>query len=116
MELESYFRFLLALVFVIGLIWLLAAVARRMGFGFPVSSFKGGRARRLSVVEVAPVDGRRRMILVRRDDTEHLILLGPSSELVIESGIHTGETGKTGETSEPGETRGPSVPATGGKR
>ncbi len=97
MEFEGYFRFLLALVFVIGLIWLLAAMARRMGFGFPVSSFKGGRGRRLSVVEVAPVDGRRRLILVRRDDTEHLILLGPASEMLIETGIlPDGAAGETG--------------------
>ncbi len=104
MEFAGYFRFLLALVFVIGLIWLLAVMARRMGFGFPVTSFKGGRARRLSVVEVAPVDGRRRLVVVRRDDTEHLILLGPASELVIESGIRPGGAGG-------GETGGPPVPA-----
>ena len=108
MEFESYFRFLLALVFVIGLIWLLAALARRMGFGFPVTSFKGRRARRLSVVEVAPVDGRRRMILVRRDDTEHLILLGPASEMLIENGIRPdGAVGAGGA----GETGGPPAPA-----
>ena len=106
MEFEDYFRFLLALVFVIGLIWLLAATARRMGFGFPVTSLKGRQARRLSVVEVAPVDGRRRLVLVRRDDTEHLILLGPASELVIESGIRPGGAGETG---------GPPAPALEGK-
>lgn len=108
MEFADYLRFLLALVFVIGLIWLLAVVARRMGFGFPVTSFKGGRARRLSVVEVAPVDGRRRLVLVRRDDTEHLILLGPASELVIETGIRPGGAGGD-------ETGGPLTPAIGGK-
>ena len=86
MELAGYSKFLMALVFVLGLIWLLAALARRMGFGFPASALKG-RGRRLSVVEVTPVDARRRLVLVRRDDTEHLILLGQTGELVIETGI-----------------------------
>ncbi len=87
MEFSSYFRFLLALVFVIGLIGVAAAIARRMGLGFPAAALKKSANRRLSVVEAAPLDGRRRMVLIRRDDTEHLILLGPNSEVVIESGI-----------------------------
>ncbi len=91
MEYWGYLKFLLALVFVLGLIGLLATVARRMGVGFPAAALKRIKNRRLSVVEVTPVDGRRRLVLVRRDDTEHLILLGPSSELVIERGIPAGE-------------------------
>ncbi len=92
MDFEGYFRFLLALVFVIGLIGLLAMAARRLGLGYPVSAFKGGRIKRLSVVEVAQVDGRRRLVLVRRDNTEHLILLSPNRETVIETGIQTDES------------------------
>ncbi len=87
MEFTGYIRFLLALVFVIGLIGVAAAMARRMGLGFPAAALKKSANRRLSVVEAAPLDGRRRMILIRRDDTEHLILLGPNSEVVVESGI-----------------------------
>lgn len=33
------------------------------------------------------MDGKRRMVLVRRDDTEHLLLLGTATETVIETGI-----------------------------
>ena len=47
--------------------------------------------RRLGVVEVTPLDGRRRLILVRRDAVEHLLLVGPTSELVIETGIAGGD-------------------------
>ncbi len=92
MEFGGSLKFLLALVFVLGLIGLLATLARRMGLGFPTAALKKIKNRRLSVVEVTPVDGRRRLVLVRRDDTEHLILLGPSSELVIERGIPAGGT------------------------
>lgn len=43
--------------------------------------------KRLSVSEQANVDGRRRLILVRRDNVEHLIMTGGPVDLVIESGI-----------------------------
>ena len=87
MEIMDYFRFLLALVFVLGLIGVLATIARRAGLGFPTAAIKPGNTRRLSVVEVTAVDGRRRMVLVRRDDVEHLLLISPTSETVIERGI-----------------------------
>jgi flagellar protein FliO/FliZ len=90
MDMDGYFRFILALIFVIGLIALFAALARRAGWGFPSSAIKRADSRRLGVVEVTPLDGRRRMILVRRDGVEHLLLIGPTSELVIETGIPAG--------------------------
>lgn len=90
MEFETYLRFVLALVFVLALIGLLAWVARRYGFGGR-SNGRAGRARRLDIVETRTVDGKRRLILLRRDDVEHLVLTGPNSEILIEKGI-TGPT------------------------
>jgi len=46
-----------------------------------------GRERRLGVVEAAAVDGRRKLILVRRDRIEHLIMTGGPVDVLIESGI-----------------------------
>jgi hypothetical protein len=43
--------------------------------------------RRLGVVESSNVDGRRRLILIRRDDVEHLIMTGGPVDMVIETGI-----------------------------
>lgn len=43
--------------------------------------------KRLGVSEQASVDGRRRLILIRRDNVEHLIMTGGPVDLVIESGI-----------------------------
>ena len=43
--------------------------------------------KRLAVVEHANVDGRRRLVLVRRDGVEHLIMTGGPVDLVIETGI-----------------------------
>ena len=85
----DYFQFLLALIFVLGLIALATALVRRFGLGgaLRLSRNAGARGRRLSVVEIAPIDARRRLVLVRRDDVEHLILLGANSEIVVEDGI-----------------------------
>jgi len=46
-------------------------------------------AARLDVVEQASVDSRRRLILIRRDDVEHLIMTGGPVDVVIETGIAT---------------------------
>jgi flagellar protein FliO/FliZ len=43
--------------------------------------------KRLDVVDQTNVDGRRRLVLIRRDDIEHLIMTGGPVDLVIETGI-----------------------------
>ncbi len=83
MEFIDYLRFGFALVFVIGLIGGLAVVARRFGFGFP-SGPGTGKQRRLGVVEALSLDARRRLVLIRRDNTEYLVLLGATSETVVD--------------------------------
>lgn len=86
MDYDIFFRFLIALIFVLGLIGLLAWAARRFGIGGRVA-VRSGRRRRTMVVEATAVDAKRRLVLVRRDDVEHLILLGPTVDLVVEQGI-----------------------------
>ena len=84
MEASVYLRFVLALVLVLGLIMGLAWILKRVGIG------TGGpmiRRRRLRIVESANVDGRHRVVLVRRDDVEHVLLVGPNTSQVIERGI-----------------------------
>ena len=46
-----------------------------------------GRKRRLSSVESVALDGRHRAVLVRRDDVEHLVLVGQNTSQIIERGI-----------------------------
>jgi flagellar protein FliO/FliZ len=82
MTLMSYLQFVLALVFVLALIGVAAIVARRLGLGHAAGP--AGRRRRLSVEEVLPLDGKRRLVLLRRDVIEHLVILGPASETVVE--------------------------------
>lgn len=86
MDMENYMRFIAALIFVLALIGVAAWLARRFGFGTRSGPVRGGQ-RRLQVVEIATIDAKRRAILFRRDDTEHLIVTGGITDLVIETGI-----------------------------
>jgi len=86
MEWTNYLRFLSALLVALGLIGGFAWLARRSGMG-GIQTSKRGRSDRLDVVEALSIDARRRLVIIRRDDQEHLILLGPESELVIETNI-----------------------------
>ncbi|RDD62584.1 flagellar biosynthetic protein FliO [Ferruginivarius sediminum] len=87
MDLDVYLRFLLALIFVVGLIGALAWGANRLGLGGRLTPNTGKKHRRLSVVEVAPLDGRRKLVLLRRDAVEHLVLIGQGNDVLIETGI-----------------------------
>ncbi len=101
MELIDYLRFLSALLVVLGLIYLLAQVARRAGLGGNLSKLGAARRRRLSVVDTLMLDGRRRLVLVRRDDTEHLLLLGHERDSVVEQSIIPPDDGSPDLDAEP---------------
>lgn len=98
MELDTYARFLLALVFVLALIGGLTWAARRFGLGGKLIPNKGGTPR-LKIVEVVPLDARRKLVLLRRDGVEHLVLLGSGSDLLVETDIRN-----EGAMEEPSET------------
>lgn len=100
MEYANYFRYILALIFVLSLIGVLVWLGRRFG-AFPGVP-RMGTARRVRMVDSVALDSRRRAVLIRRDDVEHLILLGPSSETVIETGIQPPDAspGGSGDASE----------------
>jgi len=84
----------LALLFVLGLIGALAWGLKRAGAlpGLARSS-KPGKNRRLTVTESLSLDTRHRLVLIRRDKCEHLLLLGPAGSLVVESDRDAVETG-----------------------
>ena len=87
MDMENYLRFLAALVLVIGLIGAVAWVVRRLGLAGRLASVGGRATRRLGVIEHMALDPKTRLVLVRRDDTEHLLLLGAAGPVVVERGI-----------------------------
>lgn len=81
-----------ALVFVLGLFGLLILGARKLGLGGMVATKRLGEDRRLGIVEVLALDGRRRAVLLKRDDVEHLVILGPEGETVVERSIEWSAT------------------------
>ena len=80
---------LLLIVFVAAAIIAGALIWRSyLDSGAPGSKiFRPKSEKRLEVVDQATVDGRRRLVLIRRDDTEHLIMTGGPVDVVIETGI-----------------------------
>ncbi|MEL7491381.1 MAG: flagellar biosynthetic protein FliO [Pseudomonadota bacterium] len=85
MELIDLTRIFFALIAVLGLIGLLALLARKAGLSGAGISF--GADKRLSVVETMAIDARRKAVILRCDDREHLVLLSSSGETLIESNM-----------------------------
>ncbi len=94
---------LLNAVFALGIVLVLAVLALWLMklAGRAGENVTRGRQRRLVVVDTAPIDGKRRVVLVRRDDVEHVIMTGGPQDLVIETGIAAPE---------PAEARRPAAP------
>jgi flagellar protein FliO/FliZ len=86
MDFNIYLRFMFALILVLGLIGGLTWAARRFGFGGQLTP-NAGKSPRISVVEVRTLDSRRKLVLLRHDGCEHLVLLGPHQDLHLEGGI-----------------------------
>ncbi len=78
-------KFVAVFIFVISLMLFLSHIVKRSGIAGPMLARPSKR--RLKIVEFLPVDHKRRLVLVRCDDREHLLLLGQESETVIETGL-----------------------------
>lgn len=85
MEEVNIGRFIFAFVFVLGLIGLFALALKRWGGRLTLP--KAGKAARLRVLESCYLGPRHRLVLIARDEVEHVLLLGPEGQLVVESGI-----------------------------
>jgi len=86
-ELPLPVRFFLAFLVVLGLIGATAWAVRRFGTGRLGGAAARGRQPRLGVIDYASVDARRRLILVRRDNVEHLLMIGGPTDVVVEANI-----------------------------
>lgn len=80
-------RFFIAFLIVLGLIGLTAWLVRRFGANRLGGAGTRGRQPRLAVIDAAPVDGRRRLVLIRRDNVEHLLMIGGPTDVVVEQNI-----------------------------
>jgi len=77
------FSFVAVLALFGGAVWLIRRFAgNRLG-----ANTNRGRMPRLAVIDAAAVDGRRRLVLVRRDNIEHLLMIGGPTDIVVEANI-----------------------------
>jgi flagellar protein FliO/FliZ len=79
--------FLFAFIAVLALIGVAAWLVRRFANNRIGANTQRGRMPRLAVIDAAAVDGRRRLVLVRRDNVEHLLMIGGPSDIVVEPNI-----------------------------
>ena len=86
--------FIFAFVVVLGLIGLAAWLVRRFASNRLGANTNRGRMPRLAVIDAAAVDGRRRLVLVRRDNVEHLLMIGGPSDIVVEPNIVRATAGR----------------------
>lgn len=83
--------FIVAFAAVLVLIGLTAWIFRLLrGRGLGIGSGGRGRQPRLAVLDYADVDQRRKLVLIRRDNVEHLLLLGGPTDVVVETSIVRG--------------------------
>jgi flagellar protein FliO/FliZ len=97
--------FFFAFVAVLALIGLAAWLVRRFAGNRLGANTNRSRMPRLAVIDAAAVDGRRRLVLVRRDNIEHLLMIGGPTDIVVEPNIVRAM---------PGRDQIPSRPAVGG--
>ncbi|GLQ09018.1 hypothetical protein GCM10007913_09500 [Devosia yakushimensis] len=76
----------IVLVLIVLAVWLLKLLFSASG------NVARGRNRRLSVSDSLAVDQKRQLLIVRRDNVEHLVLIGGPQDVVIETGIAVDET------------------------
>lgn len=120
MDILDLSRIFFALIAVLGMIGLCAMIAKKAGL---VSGAVGlAKKRRLQLVETLPLDARRRAAIIRCDGREHLVILGQTSETLVEANIPAcaervgvaeaaqGESRETATNSaHPGAGRGPAL-------
>src|SRR3954454_14656020 len=84
---QTPLTFFFAFVVVLALIGLAAWLVRRFAGNLLGANANRGRMPRLAVIDAAAVDHRRRLVLVRRDNIEHLLMIGGPTDIVVEQNI-----------------------------
>lgn len=79
--------YLLFLILIVGLMGLALWITRQSTGIDPAKLLSKRQKKRLTLVETRYLDSKRRLMLVRRDDVEHLVITGGPVDVVLESGI-----------------------------
>lgn len=86
-------QFAVIFAVILGVLTAGVLLVRRFGGGSGLSARPSQRARqpRLGIVDVYELDRQRQLILLRRDNVEHLLLVGGPNDVVIERNIQRGQ-------------------------
>ncbi|MEQ1769968.1 MAG: hypothetical protein ABL879_09025 [Devosia sp.] len=84
--LNAAFALGIVLVLIVMGVWVLKVFTKASG-----DMVRGSSKRRLTIVDQVVVDNKRRLLIVRRDNVEHVILTGGPQDLLVESGIAVAE-------------------------
>src|SRR5215831_1342095 len=103
---QSGLKVVLFVIVVLGLLALAFWLLRRSGGGRLGDDATRGRQPRLAVIDQETVDSRRRLVLIRRDNVEHLLIIGGPSDVVVEQNIVRAATAQR----ETGRARPPAMP------
>jgi len=109
--------FIFAFIAVLALIGVAAWLVRRFATSRLGANTQRGRMPRLAVIDAAAVDGRRRLVLVRRDNVEHLLMIGGPTDIVVEPNIVRASAGRDQLPQRPGTAELPRlapIPEVGG--
>ena len=106
LELPTSVNFVIAFVVVLALIGAATWLVRRFG-ATRLEAGARNRQPRLAVIDTAAVDGRRKLVIIRRDNVEHLLMVGGPTDVVVETNIMRSGAAAARET--------PAVRANGGE-
>ncbi len=73
---SGLYTMILALMFVLALMGILLIILKHFGIGGGVPTVSKS-ARRLHILEILPLGPQHRAVLMKKDETEHLVILGP---------------------------------------
>lgn len=90
-ELAFPIRVAVALAVIASLLGVTVVIMRRLSARGRASAGRGRSGPRIAVLDSVAVDQRRKLVLVRRDEVEHLLLIGGNSDIVVEPQINARE-------------------------
>ncbi len=85
MGIAGIIKFLASLAFVLALMGGLALVLKKLGLSNPGIAGRGDK--RMKLIEVLPLDARRKAVILECDGEQHLVLLSPAGDTVVKNNL-----------------------------
>ena len=87
MDIINYSQFILAVLILVSLLGAFAIGMRKLSNSRVWEQLAAQRNKRLKVIETLAIDPKRRLVLIRADHREHLLLVGGTTDVVIQADI-----------------------------